>query len=229
MISIILVEPENPGNIGAVARVMANFDQLDLVLLNPKADHLDGSAIARSMHAKDTLKKAKIIKNLEGFDTLIATTAKLGNDYNLPRTPLFPSQLADKLNGLDSRIGIVFGRESCGLTNEEVQQCDFLMTIPTSVSYWALNLSHAVGIVCYELFKSHGETRISKRYKPISGIEKDVILKKVDDILDQFNFKTPEMKTTQQKFWKRLIGKSFLTKREAYVMMGFLKKLNEKL
>lgn len=229
MISIILIEPENPGNIGAVARAMANFGQEKLVLINPKADHLDEEALARSKHARDVLRKASVKKDLKGFDTVIATTAKLGNDYNLPRTPIFPSQLAPRIKGMDNRIGLVFGREGCGLTNEEIHECDFIMTIPTSSSYPVLNLSHAVGVVCYELFRQSSEERISKRYEPISSVEKRVILEKMDKVLDSLDFMTPDKKETQKRFWKRLLGKSFLTKREAYILMGFLKKIERKI
>ena len=108
MISVILIEPETPGNIGAIARVMKNFEFNELVLINPKCKHLSKEALDRSTHAKSILKKAKVkkINYLKQFDYLIATTAKLGTDYNIPRSPITPEQLGDKLSKLNSKLKI---------------------------------------------------------------------------------------------------------------------------
>jgi tRNA/rRNA methyltransferase len=233
MVSIILMEPEHPGNIGAVARVMANFDLFDLYLINPKVDHLSSESIARSKHAKHLLESAKIIKYDEiknYFDIVIATTAKLGSDYNLPRSPLISFEVAEFINKMDNtNIGILFGREGNGLSNEEIMNCDFIMNIPSSETYSTLNLSHSICIVCYELFKSRGIEDIKRKFKPISEIDKRVILEKMDKIFDKLSFSSEEKKNTQKRFWKKLLGKSFMTKREAYILMGFIKKINEKL
>ena len=60
MISTILIEPETPGNIGAIARSMKNFDLKNLILINPKCGHLDKEALDRATHAKEILKNAII-------------------------------------------------------------------------------------------------------------------------------------------------------------------------
>ena len=104
MIDIILVEPENPGNIGSVARVMKNFGFKNLVLVKPKCDINDESR-RLAKHANDMLKKAKTIdfKSLEDYDYLIGTTSKLGSDYNIPRCTIKPEELAKKIT--KRRIG----------------------------------------------------------------------------------------------------------------------------
>jgi tRNA/rRNA methyltransferase len=227
MVSIILMEPEHPGNIGATARVMANFGFKDLILIEPKVDYLCNEAIARSKHGKYILEEAKIIqkKEIEQFETLIATSAKTCSDYNLPRSPILPEELAERLKKIDAEVGIMFGREGTGLTNEEIKMCDFILSIPSYENYPALNLSQAVAIICYELYKAKGTKEIKKKFKPIAKEEKDIILKKFNNIFDSLEFKGEQKKETQKLFWKRLIGKSFLTKREAYIILGFLKKL----
>ena len=63
MLAVVLVEPETPGNIGSVARVMKNFGVKRLLLVNPKCNHLDGEAYGRAMHARDILKAAVVVKN----------------------------------------------------------------------------------------------------------------------------------------------------------------------
>lgn len=226
MISIVLIEPKTPGNLGAVSRAMKNFGLKNLILINPKCSHKDIEAIKRAKHAQDILKKAKIksFSYLKKFDMVIATTSKLGTDYNLPRSPIRPEQLADRLNPKQN-IAIVFGREGIGLTNKEILSSDILMTIPTSKKYPAMNLSHSAAIIFYELFKKTGKDKIGTQITPISKKEKQQILKMIDQILNKMTFTTKEKKQTQKIVWKRVINKSFLTKREAFSIMGFLRKL----
>ncbi|MBU1031280.1 MAG: RNA methyltransferase [Nanoarchaeota archaeon] len=231
MISIVLVEPENQGNIGAIARLIANFEFEKLILINPKCK-IEEEAYNRAKHAQKILKKAKIsdFSKLKKFDYLIGTTAKLGSDYNIPRCPVTPEQLAEKISKLEkkTKIAILFGREGTGLTNEELKMCDFTVTIPGSENYPTLNLSHAVGIILYELFKKLSGDKRTVHIKSVSKREKDQIEKMFIEVLDKMTFSTPEKKETQKIVWKKIFGKSFLTKREAFAVMGFLKKLVKK-
>ena len=115
MISVILMEPRNSGNVGAVARVMKNFGFSKLVLVNSKCNPLSETARKRAKHAQEVLKKARKRKKLPKLDYLIGTTAVTGTDYNIPRNPVNPVQLCDLLfqrkNILKKNIGILFGRE----------------------------------------------------------------------------------------------------------------------
>ena len=224
MISIILIQPENSGNIGAVARAMKNFGVNNLVIIHPKVKVNTITSRKRSKHAVDIIKKAKVkdINFLKKFDCLIATTAKLGTDYNIPRSPISPEQLT-KITNKRSNIGLVFGRESKGLTNKEIALCDFLVSIPTSKDYPSMNLSHAVTILLYELFKN--KENIASHITPASKIEKQQLMKNINQILNKLKFTTDSKKQTQKTIWKRILGKSFLTKREAFALIGFFKKL----
>jgi len=223
MTTIILVGPETPGNIGAVARVMANFGFNKLILVNPQCNHLDEEAKNRAKSGLKILEKAKITKNLKQtlkqFHTTIATTAMLGTDYNIPRSPLSPEKLASKK--LPQKLAIVFGRESQGLSNEEVNLVDFVVTIPTPKKYPTLNLSHSVTIILYELANKTSTEHIQLASKA----EKDQIMKHINNIINKLTFTTPSKKQTQKTIWKRIFSKSFLTKREAFAVIGFLKKL----
>jgi len=151
MIHIILMEPENPGNLGAIARVMKNFGFMSLILINPKLE-VDETARCRAKHAQDILDNAKIkdVSYLKKMDLLVGTTAKVGTDYNIPRSPLSPKDLAAKVNP-KQKIGLLIGREGIGLTNEEIMMCDFTVTIPANPDYPTLNISHALAILLYEL------------------------------------------------------------------------------
>ncbi len=218
MISIILIEPRNSGNIGAIARSMANFGFSELILVNPKCNHLSQTARNRAKWAQVVLKKAKVVKKIPNFNTLIATTAQIGTDYNIPRSPISPKQLSSVQKG---KTGVIFGRESSGLTNEEINLADFVVTIPASKKYPTMNISQSVSIILYELSQQDHTEHI----KLASKADKDQILKLLNKTLNKMDFATASKKQTQKTIWKRIIGKSFLTKREAFALMGFFKKL----
>ena len=229
MIDIILLEPVVPGNIGAVARAMKNFGFSRLVLINPHCNHLCDEARNRAKHAQDVLENAEVIDFfiVDDYDYLIATTALVGTDYNIPRSPLSPSGLANKIKKINakSKIGLVIGREGNGMFNEEIKKCDFVVTIPASIEYPTLNISHSVSIMLYELHKTFSETTSTSHINPIGKTEKEQITLMFEEIFNSMKWETKEKKETQQKLWKKIVGKAMLTKREAYGIMGFLRKI----
>jgi tRNA/rRNA methyltransferase len=246
-ITVILIEPENAGNTGAICRAMKNFDFEELVLVGPKFETNSTDLRNRAKWANDLVDKIEILpkynekvlkKVRKDFDYLIATTAKLGRDYNILRSPITPEQLAERLAELDNKpqktkkskkditIGIVMGREGSGLTNEELQIMDFTVTIPTSKKYGTMNLSHATTIILYEIFKKISEENIISHINPISEPERKQLMKLLDESMDKMYFLNEDKKDTQRMVWKKMINKSFLSRREAYALMGFLKKIN---
>ncbi|MBD3202743.1 TrmJ/YjtD family RNA methyltransferase [Candidatus Woesearchaeota archaeon] len=237
MISVVLLGSETSGNIGAIARAMKNFDLKNLIIINPKTDHTNDEALHRAKHAKKVLKNAKI-KNysyfdkksedsiFKDFDIIIATTSVLGSDYNIPRLPLTPETLFKNLD-FTKKIVLVFGRDGSGLTNKEIKKCDLVLTIPSSANYPALNISHAAAIIFYEIYKITGSNKVNSHIIDASRKEREVILKKINKILDRLEFSTPEKKQTQKIAWENIVNKSFITKREAYALLGFLSKLEK--
>ncbi len=228
MIEIIIMEPSISGNVGAIARITKNFGFDSLILINPKCDYLSQESRNRAKHANDLLRKIKVEKKsyLNGFDYLIGTTSVLGTDYNIPRSPISPEQLADKLAGIKkAKVGLLFGREGSGLTNKEIQKCDFIVTIPTPKEYPVLNISHSLSIILYEIFKRLNKETTTSHIIPASKKEKEIILRLVDEVLNGLEFATKEKKETQRTIWKRMIGKAFLTRREAFALLGFLRKI----
>ena len=160
---VILVEPENPGNIGAIARVMKNFDCHELWMINPQTP-IDEEARRRAVHAGDILDSATLFTSLKDavdkVDLIVATTARLGRDYNVRRTALTPRQLAESLSTDKGTVGLVFGRESSGLSNQELELANIVVSIPTSHKYASLNLSHAIAVVLYELSATNKPSKL---------------------------------------------------------------------
>lgn len=227
-VSVILIESETSGNLGAIARLIANFEAKELILINPQTKHLNDEALHRAKHAKQILKDARVIPYgglealKEEFDLLIATTSITGTDYNLPRLPVTPMQLPELISG--KKVAIVFGREGSGLKNEEIKMCDISVTIPSSDNYTALNLSHAVCAVLSAIFSISENHQISK-ITPASRKELEVISGRFDDIFDSIEFSTEEQKQSQKIVWQRIMAKSNMTRREAFAVLGLLKKV----
>jgi tRNA/rRNA methyltransferase len=223
MVSIILIKANGPANVGSVARAMKNFGFNELILVNPKCDHLCLESIKMAKHAYDVLMNAQLKDEtiLDSFDTLIATTSKLGTDYNILRSPISPERCLENIP-INSKVGILFGPEDSGLTNEEIKKADFTLAIPTSVDYPALNLSHAVGIVLYFLSMTK---KIDEHIISASKEDKVQLLLMLEKVLSGMKFSTEDKRETQRKVWKKILGKSFLTKREAHSLMGFMRKI----
>lgn len=150
----ILVEPAVPGNIGATARAIKVMGFNRLWLINP-APYLEGEAKWRAHGSYDILEKARVFNSLaeanQHLDLLIGTSAKkrrIKEDYismeEIPPKLLLNSESVQK-------FGIVFGREESGLTNEEIQLCDWISYISMQTTYPSLNLSQAVMLYAYNL------------------------------------------------------------------------------
>ena len=229
-ISIILLKPETPENVGFVARSMKNFGLHNLLLISPLYDHPSEAAIRTSMHAKEILASAEVLPyssfhSLKSrFDMIVGTTSLLGTDYNVPRTTLQPDELPARLNP-DVKTAIVFGNEGTGLSNEELRSCDIAITIPTSKEYPAMNLSHAAAVLFYELYNSYGKDKINSHLKKATRKELDIIHGLMQGIIASTEFSTEEKRNTQVLVWKKLMEQASLTKREAFAVMGLLRKL----
>ena len=226
---VVLHKPQQPGNIGAVARVMGNFGLKDLVLIKPSCDHLCLEARQRAKHSGNILKKAKVVEEaaLKKYATLVATTAVIGRDTNIARGSLTLSQLTEQLKKAKGNIALLFGNEADGLPQTLLRKSDLTVTIPTSKSYPTLNLSHAVALVLYELSTS-SKNRVTAEITPASQKDKDLIMNYLNKAIDALQFSTKDKKETQRRIWKKVFGKAFLTKREAVAVMGFLRKIQKK-
>ena len=156
---IILVKPQFDGNIGAVARTMLNFGITDLRIIGRSINWSEETR-NRAKHAQIVLDKACLFTGISdaGHDCslVVGTSGKkeFGSKISF-RHFIDPKALVNRLRNVDGKIALVFGPEGIGLLNQELQECDFLLTIPTWEGYPIMNLSHSVSIICYEWFQNH--------------------------------------------------------------------------
>ena len=230
MIYIVFVEPESPGNIGFLARTMKNFGFANLVLINPC--ELKNEAYYQAMHAKDIVWNHKGYSTLEEFietekiDFTVGTTRMAGGSYNVSRIAVTPEQLTESLN-ITGNIAIVFGREGNGLYNEEIALCDVVVTIPTDESYPVLNISHAAAIILYEIFKKE-KSYPREELEVATKSEKELLIKEMDNVIKYTGYPEHKMKTASTVF-KRIIGRAFISGREAHTLIGTLRRIGLKL
>ncbi|MBP7189900.1 MAG: RNA methyltransferase [Rickettsiaceae bacterium] len=151
-ISIILAAPQMGENIGAAARAMKNFGLHDLRIVSPRDGWPNEKARANAALAVDVVDDARVFESIKDavsdLNYLYATTSAtraMNKDYVVTKNLL--SAFPDHMN-----VGIIFGRESTGLTNEEISIANKIITIDTDPGCASLNLAQAVLIVCYELF-----------------------------------------------------------------------------
>ncbi len=213
-VKIVLVEPETAENVGFVARIMKNFGFEELIIVNPKCDL--NKAYVTAMHGRDILRNAKIVNEIPKFNLTIATSAKLGMKRNLRRIFVPSYEIAEYIK---EDTGILFGRESTGLTNEEIEKADILVHIPTS-NYKALNLSHAVGIILYELFKS--KAKVHKNYA--SKKELETLIKFLYGIAEKV-----EVKPNTKQAIKNFVMRAKLREKEASLLLGLFHKVYDEL
>ena len=229
-IYIVFVECETPGNIGFLARTMANFGLKNLILINPPK--LTNEAYYQATHGKYIVENAKIYKTLDEFyqsqriDFKVASTGMAGGSYNLNRIPLRPEELGKSLNA-SNKIAILFGREGNGLTNKEIEDSDICVSIPTDPTYPIMNVSHAAAIIFYELFKNRHDYGV-EGLQESTALEKEYLLKDMSDLINSLDIPDHKKKNGLKTF-KNIINRAFITGREAHTLKGILRRLKNKL
>lgn len=218
---VVLAEPKIEGNIGAIARGMMNFGMDELILVNPC--EVGDVAEKRAMKAIGILENAKIFATLEEalneVDFAVGTSGvDTGSDRKFIRIALEPHEASEKLDEMDGRIGLLFGREDFGLLNEELMKCDMLIRIPSSDEYPILNISHAACIVFYELYKP-GVGK--KERREASGLEKEKLQEHFENLLDAIDYPEHKMERTKMMF-RRLMGRATPSKWEFHALMGVI-------
>ncbi len=152
-IYFILIKPKKPGNIGAAARAIKNMDFKNLELVNPGKFLTEGARMM-AWDATDILENAltytSFYEAIKDKNIVIGTTRRVGKQRGLI-LPLKDSIKSIVSSAKKNRVAILFGREDRGLKNKEVEECGFLITIPTNTSSPSLNLAQSVLLVAYEL------------------------------------------------------------------------------
>ncbi|MFX1296132.1 MAG: RNA methyltransferase [Promethearchaeota archaeon] len=242
--SIILVQPEHAENIGSIARLMENFNFKNLVIFNPieKNENIFSyETQGFAMHGKNILFDAQVInvqdqeahlpllkKFLKKFDLVIATTAKGKSYLNIRRLAIFPEDLVLPKSNNSLKVAILFGKESRGLTNEEISLADIVLRIPTGSNYPTLNLSHACAIILYEVFKKIHVPTIGRGQHPVLYANREDRLnlyKLIDRIIKKLKIRSHKKENVRFAF-KNFFERAFMSKKELSLITGLFSKVN---
>lgn len=223
---IVLLNPQEEENIGAVARAMRNFGFKELYLVNPC--EIGRRARALASHGGDVLAAAKTVSSIEssvrGCDYVIGTTGKKGGQKTPKRRAVTPEQLSEM--ALNGKIALVFGNEAIGIPNEVLDTMDFVVRIPTSPDYPILNLAQSACILLYELAKKDFEKTVKER--PISREVREQLDKFTGEIVEKVYAQKHQQWSTEKSLLT-IYGKAMLTKKEGGKLISFYRKILAKL
>lgn len=230
-ISFILVAPREPGNIGASARAMKNMGFRNLELVEPRR-FLTEESRQMACNAIDLLEKAKIHASFDDAvknkSLIIGTTRRLGKR----RGVILP--LKEGINKIitaarKNRIAILFGREDKGLNNREVEECGFLMTIPSDPSSPSLNLAQSVLLVAYEL--SQGTYR-AEAPELLERAELEMLYRRLRSTLKLLEYiprGNRDLEARIMRNLKHLFGRAGLTEWELRMLRGICGQIEKKM
>lgn len=226
-IRIVLVEPSHPGNIGATARAMKNMALEELVLVRPKQfPHSD--ATARASGADDVLTRAHVVDSVAeavadcGF---IAATTSRDRDPNIRVADVREAAARIVSEAHTRPVAVLFGAERTGLTNTDIEVAHCLIRIPANREYLSLNLSMAVQLVAYELFRARGATVVPpEREMPLAtAAELERLYAHLQEVLEEIDFRDRTQSGTHLMMRiRRFLQRAELDQNEANILRGML-------
>jgi TrmH family RNA methyltransferase len=233
-IRIVLVATTHPGNIGAAARAMKTMGLSRLVLVAPRF-FPSPEATALAAGADDVLDAAVVVPDLDA--ALVGCVRAYGctpRPRTVPMPELSPRAvapwvLADAAGG---EVAVVFGTESSGLTNEQVQRCHAAVNIPANPDYDSLNLAQAVQVLCYELrCAALGEAApllpvavaaARGGEPPATADELEGFFTHLDRALFEIDFLKGRGSANLMRRLRRLVLRATPTRRELLILRGIL-------
>ena len=151
-VRVVLLRPEHPGNIGSVARAMANMGVSDLRLVSPR-EFPSPVASAMAAGADLILSQAQVVAQLDdaltGCSLVVGATARARTQQVEPRSP--EEAMAELLDPRHAHVALLFGQESSGLDNDALERCQRVTRIPVDAAFSSLNLAAAAAVLLYEL------------------------------------------------------------------------------
>lgn len=229
-IRIVLINTFHPGNIGAAARAMKNMGLSQLYLVEPRI-YPDEEADARAAGAKDLLDSAIVVDTLDeaiaDCQLVIGTSAR-NRTFDLP---IFDAHdCARKVVGeaQQGKVAIIFGRETMGLHNAELQKCNYHVYIPANPDYPVLNVSAAIQLVCYEIWQAHLKHDFIPQEEPYPLTEDmERFYAHLESALHKTRFIIPQHQGKVLDKLRRFFNRSRPERTELNMLRGILSSIDE--
>jgi len=233
--SIILVGPQLGENIGMAARAMLNCGLTDLRLVKPRDGWPNDDAVAASADAEQVIENTRVYQTTQDavadIELLFATTAR---PRDMTKRVVTPGQAAAELHKFSQsggRVGVLFGRESKGLVNDDVALADAVLSVPLNPAFRSLNLAQAVYTVAYEWIRMADRTAPSevsypKGTRPGNKLELTRLFEHLEDELDRSGFlRNVEKRPTMVRNLRNMFGRADLTEQEIRTLRGVITSL----
>jgi TrmH family RNA methyltransferase len=226
-IRIVLVDTSHPGNIGAAARAMKNMELTELALVRPRQfPHAD--ATARASGADDVLARARVFgtlaEALAGCGLVFACTAR-ERDHYYRVLDVRDAAARAVAESASAPVGIVFGGEHSGLSNDDLQPAHALLRIPTGGAYASLNLAMAVQVVAYEILRARGlHASAASREQPLADAPSMARLyEHLEAVLEEVDFRDRTQNGANLiNRMRRFLQRAELDRNEVNILRGLL-------
>ncbi|HET7710795.1 MAG TPA: RNA methyltransferase [Thermoanaerobaculia bacterium] len=228
MLRIVLVEPREAGNVGAVARAMKNFGFGDLCIVG---SHPPLQPIAGwwASGAEDLVSGARFVSSLEeavaDAHLTVATTSTRGRTTPVDLDPPGVAREYGQL-GESQRMALVFGREDSGLTREELVLCQRTAAITTHADFPTMNLAQAVCVFCYEL---SGIPQLAVGRERVEAAIIERLHQRARELLLEAGFLHQNNPDRIYDDLRALLGRADPDQRETTILLGILRQLEWKL
>lgn len=224
-IRIVLINTFHPGNIGAAARAMKNMGLSQLWLVDPQ-DFPSDAASARAAGAQDILAAAQVVDTLEqalaDCQLVIGTSAR-SRTFDLPMLDARNCAAKVVSEAQQGEIALLFGRETMGLLNAEMQLCNFHVYIPANPEYPVLNIAQAIQLVSYEIWMAQqGSTPVPAASHYPRQQEMARFFQHLEQVLRTTGFLIPQHEGRAMTKLKRYFNRSRPEKAELGMLRGIL-------
>jgi TrmH family RNA methyltransferase len=225
--AVILVRPDTPENIGLAARGMANTGFSDLRIVGP--DRLEPPAWRTAVHAESIIEGARLFPSLDtavsDLHLVLGSTARGRHDFPLV-------SLTDGIRRIDerpaaSRVGLVFGNERTGLTQEEIALANVRFRIPQAARQPSYNLGVAVTLTLYEIAFRKAPPPDVRRAKPLTHAEQAEAGRRFREMLDSLGFMHETNRTFITEKIQDIFFRMALTAKDRDIILAMFRKALE--
>lgn len=216
-IYIILCRPDESRNVGSACRAMANMGMKNLRIVGKKADYDEEKVKTLAIHAFSIWENAVFFDSIEAAtkDCYVSAGTTRRRGKKRKEWLLTPDEFSTKVNDIENgKVAVIFGNERTGLTDEELECCTLGVKIPTDEEFGSLNLSHAVQIICYELYK-HLKVPTLTGYTPITLERLSKTVTSLTDDLKKVGFFSVTGRPEMENFWTSVFARAALSEGEA--------------
>ncbi len=228
-IRIVLIRPTHPGNVGDVARAIKNMQLESLYLVSPE-DFPSPEATARAAGAGDVLERAVVCDSLDeainGCHLVIGTTARMRR-IEWPELDTVECARTLLTGSRQGPVALLFGQERMGLTNPELDRCQYVVTIPSNPEHPVLNLACAVQILAYEIYRAELAGRVAddqqeREAEPVGSEDMRLFYQHLEEVLHQTGFLDPDNPRFLMRRLMRLYNRAQLDRNELNILRGIL-------